>query len=79
MANKSVRRLRSQFFENLCFLKRDFLMNFLPHGGQLKFNLKSHQKIIFSIISINNYKGEINMKLNNNNNNKEDSLCLQYL
>tara|TARA_Y100000004_G_C8834952_1_gene377856 strand:- start:193 stop:417 length:225 start_codon:yes stop_codon:yes gene_type:complete len=66
MANKSVRRLRSQFFENLCFLKRDFLMNFLPHGGQLKLDLKSYKKIIFSIISININKGEINMKLNNN-------------
>ena len=43
-------------------------MNFLPHGGQLKLDLKSYKKIIFSIISINNYKGEINMKLNNNNN-----------
>jgi len=68
MANKSVRRLCSHFFENFGFLKRGFLMVFLPNGRQLKLSLESPKKIIFSIISINNYKGEINMKLNNNNN-----------
>lgn len=42
-------------------------MVFLPNGRQLKLSLENPKKIIFSITSINNYKGEINMKLNNNN------------
>jgi len=73
-ANKSVRRLCSYFFENLCFLKRGFLMVFLPNGRQLKLSLENPKKIIFSIISINNNKGEKNMKINNNNNNNKGDL-----
>ena len=49
-------------------------MIFLPNGRQLKLSLENPKKIIFSIISNNNFKGEINMKLKNNN--KEDLTCL---
>jgi len=51
-------------------------MVFLPNGRQLKLSLENPKKIIFSIISININKGEINMKLHNKNN-KEVQSCLQ--
>jgi len=49
-------------------------MVFLPNGRQLKLSLENPKKIIFSIISINNNKGEKNMKINNNNNNNKEGL-----